>query len=69
MREREGANRTRAAGNRDEVEGVVAISLNLFRDGAVGFVDWLDLSFAVALLANRICFREPRRKLSVNVTR
>jgi hypothetical protein len=64
--ERKDANRTREAGNRDEVEGVVAISLNgargkrcdidgqakgrmsgservnLFRNGAVGFIDWLD---------------------------
>jgi hypothetical protein len=35
-------NRTREAGNRDEVEGVVANTLNLFRNGAVGFIDWLD---------------------------
>ena len=44
MRERADANRTREAGNRDEVEGVVANTLNLFRNGAVGFIDWLDLS-------------------------
>ena len=45
-------NRTREAGNRDEVEGVVANTLNLFRNGAsllanafgVGFIDWLDHS-------------------------
>jgi hypothetical protein len=52
VREREDANRTREAGNRDEVEGVVANTLNVFRDGAakprvlcftlVGFIDWLD---------------------------
>ena len=42
MREREDANRTREAGNRDGVEGVVANTLNLFRNGAVGFIDWLD---------------------------
>jgi hypothetical protein len=35
-------NRTREAGNRDEVEGVVASTLNAFRGGAVGFIDWLD---------------------------
>jgi hypothetical protein len=29
-------NRTREAGNRDEVESVVAITLDLFRNGAVG---------------------------------
>jgi hypothetical protein len=64
--EREDANRAREAGNRDEVEGVVANTLNgargkrcdidgqakgrmsgservnLFRCGAVGFIDWLD---------------------------
>jgi hypothetical protein len=39
VREREDANRTREAGNRDEVEGVVARSLDLFRNGAVGFID------------------------------
>jgi hypothetical protein len=35
-------NRTREAGNRDEVEGVVANTLSLRRNGAVGFIDWLD---------------------------
>ena len=43
MREREDENRIREAGNRDEVEGVVANTLNLFRNGAVGFIDWLGL--------------------------
>ncbi len=43
MREREDANRTREAGNRDEIEGVVANTLKLHRKGAVGFIDWLDL--------------------------
>jgi hypothetical protein len=42
VREREDANRTREAGNRDEVEGVVANSLKLFRREVVGFIDWLD---------------------------
>jgi hypothetical protein len=42
VREREDENRTREAGNRDEVEGVVASTLDAFRDGAVGFIDWLD---------------------------
>src|SRR6266705_3586095 len=38
-------NRTRVAGHLDEIQGVVA--LNLFRNGAVGFIDWLDsISFA-----------------------
>ena len=36
-------NRTREVGNRDEVEGVVAIFLNLLCHGIVGFIDWLDL--------------------------
>jgi hypothetical protein len=43
VREREDAHRTREAGNRDEVEGVVANRLNLFRKGAVGFIEWLGL--------------------------
>ena len=42
MRECEDENRTREAGNRDEVEGVVANTLELYRNGAVGFIDWLD---------------------------
>ena len=41
MREREDENRTREAGNRDEVEGVVANTLKLYCNGAVGFLDWL----------------------------
>jgi hypothetical protein len=36
-------NRTREAESRDEVEGVVAKTLNAFRNGAVGFIDWLGL--------------------------
>jgi hypothetical protein len=43
VREREDENRTREAGNRDEVEGVVANTLHSFRNGAVGFIDWLGL--------------------------
>jgi hypothetical protein len=35
-------NRTREAGHRDEVEGVVASSLCSPRNGDVGFIDWLD---------------------------
>jgi hypothetical protein len=42
VREREDAHRTREAGNRDEVEDVVANTVNLFRNGAVGFLDWLE---------------------------
>jgi hypothetical protein len=44
VREREDANRTRETGNRDEVEGAVAITLNSFRHEAIDFIDWLDLS-------------------------
>ena len=50
-REGEDMNRTREAGNRDGVEGVVANTLNLLRNGAsllanlfgVGFIDWLGV--------------------------
>jgi hypothetical protein len=45
MREREEANRTREAGNLDEIQGVAANTSNLFRNGAVGFIDWLDDGF------------------------
>ena len=41
VREREDANRTREAGHLDEIQGVVANTLNSFRNGAVGFIDWL----------------------------
>ena len=40
--EREDANRTRVAGHLDEIQGVVANTLKLLRNGAVGFIDWLD---------------------------
>jgi hypothetical protein len=43
VREREDANRTREAGSLDEIQGVAANTLNLFRNGAVGFIDWLDV--------------------------
>ena len=42
MCEREGANRTRVAGHVDEIQGVVANTLGLLRNGAVGFIDLLD---------------------------
>jgi hypothetical protein len=42
MRERDEANRTREAGHLDEIQGVVASKLKLYRSGAVGFIDWLD---------------------------
>src|SRR5438552_18181155 len=44
-------NRTREAGNRDRVEGVVANTLKLYRQGAIGFIDWLD-RFCMLLTAN-----------------
>jgi len=40
--EREEANRSREAGHLDEIQGVVANTLKLFRQGAVGFIVWLD---------------------------
>jgi hypothetical protein len=51
VREREDANRTREAGHLDEIQGVVANTLKLFRNEpsllaktfGVGFIDWLDL--------------------------
>jgi hypothetical protein len=42
VREHEDANRTREAGRLDEIQGVVAIMVNLFRNVVVGFIDWLD---------------------------
>jgi len=50
VREREEVNRTREAGHLDEIQGVVANKLDLFRNRAsllanpfgVGFIDWLD---------------------------
>jgi hypothetical protein len=41
VREREDANRTREAGHLDEIQGVVANTLKLHRNGALGFIDWL----------------------------
>ena len=40
--EREDATRTRVAGHLDEIQGVVANRLDLFREGDIGFIDWLD---------------------------
>ena len=42
VREREETNRTRVAGNLDEIQGVVANTLKLSRHGAVGFIEGLD---------------------------
>jgi|SRR5882724_519534 len=35
-------NRTREVGHLDEIQSVVANTLNAFRYGDVGFIDWLD---------------------------
>ena len=40
VREREDANRTREAGGLDEIQGVVANTLKLFRNGTVGLIVW-----------------------------
>jgi hypothetical protein len=37
-------NRTRVARRLDEIQGVVANTLELFCNGAVGFIDWLDVA-------------------------
>jgi hypothetical protein len=42
VHERENENRTRVAGLL-EIQGVLANQLNLFREGAVSFIDWLGL--------------------------
>jgi hypothetical protein len=46
VRERNDANRTREAGHLDEIQGVVANTLKLHRQGAVGFIDRLDVGVA-----------------------
>jgi hypothetical protein len=57
VRERQDVNRTREAGHLDEIQGVVANTLNLFLNGAayrvssftlVGFIEWLDLCEGIA---------------------
>jgi hypothetical protein len=48
VREREEANRTRVAGRLDEIQGVVVIMVNLFRNVVVGFIDWLGAFFHIA---------------------
>ena len=51
MREREDENRTREAGHLDEIQGVVAITLMLLRNGAVGFINGLDAGVVTTLLS------------------
>jgi hypothetical protein len=43
VRECKDMNRTRVAGHLDEIQGVVASTLSLYPNGAVGFIDWLGL--------------------------
>ena len=43
VREREDGSRTRVAGHLDEIQGVVAITLKLPRNGAGGCIVWLGL--------------------------
>jgi hypothetical protein len=57
VREREDENRTRVAGSRDGVEGVVASALKLLRDRAVGFIDWLDLLLITSFFAGVVSGR------------
>jgi hypothetical protein len=55
VREREDENRTREAGHLDEIQGVVASTLESLRNGGVGFIDWLDdlgLLSRIVLLKN-----------------
>jgi hypothetical protein len=53
--EREDANRTREAGHLDEIQGVVANTLNLQRNGAVGFIDWLGLVVSLKSFCDAFC--------------
>jgi hypothetical protein len=52
VREREDTNRTRVAGNRDEVEGGATDTLDLLRNGAVGFIDRLDIISGFTLFSS-----------------
>jgi hypothetical protein len=52
VREREDANRTREAGHLDEIQGVVANTLNALRGGAVGLIDWLGGGWLHAALGH-----------------
>jgi hypothetical protein len=54
VREREDANRTREAGHLDEIQAVMASSLKLPRNGAVGFIAWLDLTVSLNSLRNAL---------------
>src|SRR6266480_3969477 len=58
VREREDANRTREAGHLDEIQGVVANTLNVFRNFGVGFIGWLGL----LMLLHKKCWCALARK-------
>jgi hypothetical protein len=74
VREREDENRTREAGNRDEVEGGVANMLDSFPNEAsllakafgVGFIDWLDFTEIESNRRPRALGRAiPRRRVCI----
>ena len=48
-------NRTRVAGHLDEIQGVVANTVDLFRQGAVGFIDWLGRSCSLGTSRESSC--------------
>ena len=52
VRERKVVNRTRVAGHLDEIQGVATNTLDLFRNGAVGFIGWLDAFGLAQLISN-----------------
>jgi len=57
VRERKDANRTRVAGHLDEIQGVVASTLNLYRNGAVGFIDFTSMCESTSGLRLMECVR------------
>ena len=63
MREREDKNRTREAGHLNEIQGIVANTLNLFPNGAVGFIDWLDARVAIAFASGNSGFTKSASKM------
>jgi hypothetical protein len=71
VRERKEANRTREAGHLDEIQGVVASTLNAFPGGAVGFIDWLDLitsTIIIFSLINHVPISFNRNEVDVVMT-
>ena len=47
-------NRTRVAGHLDEIQGAVANTLRSYRNGAVGFIDWLGLVGKNGIIATEL---------------